>query len=145
MISSPDASSWTWHMHSANVSISNFITPVSQCLRAFCMLFCTSEEQNYFYTSFVPAHKAQTDQEVPHSKRNEVVWFVMVLNRLGQVKSSFSTGLISREQAFQSHWTFPRALGYAVTLSLRQHSGRRTTVVMTYSYVCIGHSTFKIY
>ena len=45
-------------------------------------------------TTFIPhlhQHtKAQTDRELPHSKTNEVVWFVMVLHWLGQVTRAVS-------------------------------------------------------
>lgn len=114
----------------------------------FISLLRTSEEQNYFYTSFALAHKS-TDRPGISTQESEwrgVICDSIKLARTGN-KGSFSTGLISREQALQSHWTLPWALGYALTfsrLSLRQHSGRRTAVVMTLPYDCVGHSTFKI-
>lgn len=114
----------------------------------FMSLLHTSEEQNYFYTSFAPAHKG-TDRVGSSTQQNK--WVVVIcdgikLARTGN-KASFSTGLMSREQALQNHWTLPWALSYAVIfslLSLRQHSGRRTSAVMTLPYDCVGHSTFKI-
>lgn len=148
MISSPDASFWTWGMHSANVSVSAFVTPVPQHLMAFHIL------ASYLWRTelllyLICTGTQSTDRPGISTQESEwrgVICDSIKLARTGN-KGSFSTGLISREQALQSHWTLPWALGYALTfsrLSLRQHSGRRTAVVMTLPYDCVGHSTFKI-
>lgn len=74
---------WAFEHDSYIQPMFQFQTSVLQFLSIpgpFISFFCASEEQNYFYTLFVPA---QTNQQVRHSKTNEVVWFVEVLNRLG--------------------------------------------------------------